>query len=271
MKKAEILKYTGKVYEEAENEILDAMVRMEMMADSVVYEGLLWLDVMREEWQEEAFAGKDILLNGMEWVADGMEIEYIKECMENLIDAEENIKEKVFGFLYMTTLLQIREAEPRTAYIRRKYLACLFPVKYHNKLFSVMDEYANSKKEERRIENGIDILKLHYEIDRRMFIMDETLEKRKTFGELEAKLKSVEEDSFKELYRKMSREDWITMLLVGDEKLREKMEKVMTEPFKSGLKYEPKYGAYIKYEQIKKAMSNWYKKLDALEGGITNE
>ncbi len=271
MKKEEILKYTGKIYEEAENEVLDAMVRMEMIADNVLYEGLLWLDVMREEWQEDEFAAKDILLNGMEWVADGMETEQLKECMENLVDAEEDIKEKVFGFLYMTMLLCIREAEPGTAYLRRRYMATLFPSKYYNKLCNVMDEYAINKREERRIKNGINILNIHYEIDRRMFIMDEDLECRKTFGELEERLKSIEDEVFKKIYTKISREDWITMLLVGDDELHKKMELTMTDKFKEGLKYEQKYGMYIKYEQIKNSMSNWYKRLEALEGGNVNE
>lgn len=244
MRKEDILKITSRIYETAESDIIEALLRIEKIADETLHEGLLILDELRENMmKEDDFPAKDYLMLLMMWVCDGMEPEYIKNCMENMIDGEENEQTKVIAHLYFTGLRCIQLCEPSSPYMRQKYLASLFPIRVNEKLCGIMWEYTISKKRQRDYNRGINLLMIHYEID--------GIEK------LDVYLLEMPLDEFKEIYKKIKEDDVITMLLVCSEKLHRRIMEVMSEGFKDNLVNFKYYAGFIRKQQIKAAISNW--------------
>ena len=251
MKKEEIFRITSSIYDEAEPKIIEALLRIEKISDETRYEGLLILDELRENMQNDEFPAKEYLLMGMLWVCDGMEPDYIKDCMENMIDNEENQETKVFAYLYLTALRCIQLCEPSSIDARQKYLASLFPIRAHKKLCSIMHEFTDSKRKKREYDRGINLLKLHYDADKN--------------DKLEKKLSEISLNEFKEIYRKIKEDDIITMILICSEKLHARLIEVMSEQFINVLENFKSYSRFIRKQQIKNAIDNW-KKFSGLEG-----
>lgn len=252
MKKEEILKITGRIYDTAETEIIEALLRVEKIADETLYEGLLILDELRENMMAgEDFPAKEYLMMLMMWVCDGMEPDYIRDCMENMIEGEENKKTKVIAYLYLTGLRCIQLCEPSSPDVRQKYLASLFPIKEHEKLCGIMWDYTISKKRQRKIDRGINLLMLHYEVEG-----NEKLDKY---------LSEMPLNGFKQIFKKIKEDDVITMLLICSEELHTRLIGVMSEGFKEALKNFKCYARFIRKQQIKDAVNNW-KQYSDLEG-----
>ena len=252
MIKEEIFKISGTIYDSAEPEIIDALLRIEKIADETLHEGLLILDEIREKMMnEDDFPAKEYLVLLMMWVCEGMEPDYIRDCMENMIAGETNEINKVIAYLYLTGMRCIQLCEPSSPDVRQKYLASLFTIKEHEKLCGIMWDYTISKKRQRDISRGINLLMLHYEIDG-----NEKLDKY---------LSEMPLNQFKEIYKKIKEDDVITMLLICSEKLHARLIGVMSEGFKDVLENFKCYARFIRKQQIKDAIRNWKQYCD-LEG-----
>lgn len=250
MRKEEIFKITASIYDKSEKEIIDALLRIEEIADETLHEGLLMLDELRENMIDEDFPAKEYLLLLMMWVCDGMEPEYIKNCMENMIDSEENQETKVLAHLYFTGLRCIQLYEPSSIVERQRYLASLFPIKAHDKLFGIMQEFTDAKRIQRNFERGINLLMIHYDVENN--------------EELDNYLSEIPFNNFKEIYRKLKEEDIITMLLICGDKLHTRMLDVIPKEFQKVLENYKHYSYFIRKQRIKEAMNNW-KKCSELE------
>ncbi len=245
MRKEESFKITASIYDKSEKEIIDALLRIEKIADETLHEGLLMLDELRENMIDEDFPAKEYLLLLMMWVCDGMEPEYIKNCMENMIDNEENQETKVLAHLYFTALRCIQLYEPSSIVERHRYLASLFPIKAYDKLFGVMQEFTDAKRKQRNYERGINLLMLHYDVENN--------------EELDNYLSEIPLNNFKEIYRKLKEEDIITMLLICGEKLHIRMLDVISKEFQEVLENYKHYSYFIRKQRIKETVNNWRK------------
>lgn len=257
MRKEDILKIAGEIYDEAEPEIIAALLRIEKIACDTRYEGLLILDELRESMADEEFPAKEYLMLGMEWICCGVETDFWQGCMENLIDVEESPKIKMFAFLYLTGLRCIQTCEPMSVELRQRLLSSIFPIRAGNKLFNVMQEYEAVKRAERKQETGINLLLLHYEVPK-----DNNLEKALT---------EMNVDQFKELFKKIPEEDVITMLLISDGPMHRRMISSMSERFLDILENSDVYSIFIREEQINKAIDSWKQQAVSIERGNINE
>ena len=259
MREEEMLMLAAKVYEKAEEDVKGALLRLEKIAYEARYEGLLSLDELREQMQSEEFIEKEYLLRGMEWVTDGMEPKYLEKILENGIDTECGEIEKVFRFLYMKGLICIQSCEPMSPYLRHCYFASFFSVKNYTELLALMEGYTSKRDEERKWNSGIDLLQLHYDVD------DEEV------AELEKKLEKINVDDMQKLYKHISEQDVITLLLICGEVLHQRLTGLMNQRFLERLRNASEYGKYIRYPQIKSAMENWDRQLVLWEGECAHE
>ena len=204
-------------------------------------EGLLILDELRENMMSDDFSAKEYLLMGMEWVCDGMEPEYIKICMENMIDNEDDKATKVLAHLYMTALRCIQLNEPSGVDLRQRYFASLFPIKAYDRLYGIMKEFTASKRQQRRIAGGINLLMLHYDAG-----FEEELDKY---------LSEIPLNKFKEIYRCLKSDDIITILLISSEQLHERILNIMTNEYKAIIENSQSYACYIRNQRIKDVMN----------------
>lgn len=256
MNKEEILEIINEIYEESEQALTDALLRIERIASDTRYEGLLILDELMEEMADEDFPAKEYLMLGMDWVCCGVDTYLWVECMENLIDIEETPQIKVFAFLYSTGLKCIQTCEPMSVNLRQQLLVSYFPIRAYNKLFNTLQEYDAIKRKERKQDTSINLLRIHYEAD-----IDSNLEKVLT---------EMNADKFKELSKKLSAEDFITMLLISDGPLHRRMISSISESFRDRLENSEGYCKYIRNEQIKKTIDNW-EKVAFIERNDVNE
>lgn len=256
MNKEEILEIINEIYEESEQALTDALLRIERIASDTRYEGLLILDELMEEMVKEDFPAKEYLMLGMEWVCCGVDTDFWVECMENLIDIEESPQIKVFAFLYSTGLKCIQTCEPMSVNLRQQLLVSYFPIRAYEKLFNTLQEYDAIKRKQRKHEMSINLLRIHYEVDK-----DRDLEKILT---------EMNADRFKKLSKKLSDEDFITMLLISDGPLHRRIISSLSESFRDRLENSEGYCKYIRNEQIKKSIDNW-KQVVFIERNDVNE